>query len=65
VTRGPSTFKQTDLVRALKGAKEAGMDVERVEIDKAGKIVMVTGKPSADSPELSENPWDEVLDEDP
>jgi hypothetical protein len=55
----------TEHLIAPQGLLEAGMDVERVEIDKAGKIVMVTGKPSADSPELSENPWDEVLDEDP
>ncbi len=34
-------FKQSDLVRALKGAKTAGLNIARVEIDPAGKIVML------------------------
>lgn len=65
MARGPLTFRQQDLVRALKGAKAAGIEIARVEIDKAGKIVMVTGKPSTDLPPASENPWDEVLHENP
>jgi hypothetical protein len=64
VARGPLTFRQRDLVRALKGARAAGIEVVRVEIDKAGKIVLVTGKSSADLPS-SVNPWDEVLHENP
>ena len=65
MARGALTFRQRDLVRALKGAKAAGIEVARVEIDKAGTIVMVTGKPSTDSPNRSENPWDEVRHENP
>jgi len=42
--RGPATFKKEDLKRALRAAKEAGFDVQRVEIDKAGTIVMVTAQ---------------------
>jgi hypothetical protein len=64
MARGPLTFRQQDLVRALKGAKAAGIEVARVEIDKAGKIIMVTGKASTDLPPDSENPWDEVHHED-
>jgi hypothetical protein len=39
--RGPSTFKQSDLVRALRAARIAGVEVDRVEIDKSGRIVVV------------------------
>jgi hypothetical protein len=45
MARGPLTFRQRDLVRALKGAKAAGLEISKVEIDKDGKIVVVVGKP--------------------
>jgi hypothetical protein len=54
VTRGPCTFKQQDLVRALKGVKAAGIEVARIEIDKRGKIVIST--PRAPGP--AHNPYD-------
>jgi hypothetical protein len=34
-------FKKTDLTRALKGVREAGMEIGRIEISKEGVIVMV------------------------
>lgn len=40
--KGPAAFKQSDLTRALKGARAAGMKVDRVEIDPNGKIVMLS-----------------------
>jgi hypothetical protein len=43
--RGPSTFRQKDVTRALRAAAAAGIEVRRVEIDKDGKIVVVTCKP--------------------
>ena len=58
MARGPLTFRQQDLVRALKGAKAAGIDVARVEIDKSGKIVIVTGEGEPQDGERNE--WDEV-----
>ena len=45
MARGPLTFRQRDLVRALKGTKAAGLEVTKVEIDKDGKIVVIIGKP--------------------
>ena len=47
MARGPQTFKQRDLVRAIKGAKAAGVQVAKVEIDKDGKIAITIGKPDA------------------
>ena len=45
--RRVSPFKQIDVTRALKGAKAAGMDVAKVEIDKDGRIVVIIGEPDA------------------
>ncbi len=42
--RGPSTFRQADLTRAIKGARDAGVEVTRAEIAKDGKIIIVMGK---------------------
>lgn len=41
MSRGPQTFRQADLTRALKGAMKGGLSVKRVEIDKVGKIILV------------------------
>jgi hypothetical protein len=55
-------FRQTDLVRALKSAKLAGVSVARIEIDKEGKIVLVVGTPAEEKVEVAAtNPWDRVL----
>lgn len=40
-----STFKQQDVTRALRATHAAGVAVSRIEIDRAGKIVIVTGVP--------------------
>ncbi len=42
--RAPSTFKQGDITRAVKGAIAAGVDVARVEIDQTGKIIIQLAK---------------------
>ncbi|MFZ2079149.1 MAG: hypothetical protein WAV38_21365, partial [Xanthobacteraceae bacterium] len=61
MARGPCTFRQTDLKRAIKGAHAAGMEIARVEISKDGKIVMVPGKPEEPADASAEvNEWDSV-----
>jgi hypothetical protein len=56
---GPCTFKEVDLVRALKAAKRAGVEVARAEIAKDGKIVLVLNR-DRKVPTISEpNEWDE------
>lgn len=46
MSREPQSFKQTDLTKTIRGARKAGLDVKRVEIDRAGKIVIIIEKPA-------------------
>ena len=59
--RQPCNFRQTDLKRALKGARAAGMEIGRVEINKDGLIVIVPGKPSGVAISEETNEWNEVI----
>jgi hypothetical protein len=43
MSRGPARFKQSDVARAMKGAKNAGVDV-RVEIVLDGKMSIIPVK---------------------
>jgi hypothetical protein len=43
MTRRPPPFRQSDLTRALRGADAAGREIQRAEIDRDGKIVLVFG----------------------
>jgi hypothetical protein len=60
MSRAPQTFKQNDVTKACKGAVRAGLMVQRVEIDQAGKIVVFAGKPA--DPQIAQpvNEWDGV-----
>jgi hypothetical protein len=42
MTRAPATFRQQDVTKAVKAVAAAGVHIARVEIDKAGKIVIIT-----------------------
>jgi len=42
MSKAPSSFKQRDVAAAIKAARAAGLEVERVEVDREGKIVIVT-----------------------
>jgi hypothetical protein len=57
MTRGPLSFKESDLMRAIKCAIKAGLHVAGYEITKAGSIVVHVGKP-AEQTEPDSNPWD-------
>jgi hypothetical protein len=46
MSRGPNSFRQRDLTRAIRGAQAAGVEVARVEIEKDERIILVLGKPT-------------------
>lgn len=62
MSRGQQTFKERDVTKALKGALKAGMAVGRVEIDKDGKIVVVTARPedAVNKEKPEKNEWDRL-----
>jgi hypothetical protein len=60
MSRRPCIFKQRDVSKAVRAIVAAGVQIERVEVDRDGKIVIVTGKQLES---LGRNEWDEVLDD--
>jgi 3-keto-L-gulonate-6-phosphate decarboxylase len=59
MSRRQLTFRQNDVARAIKGAVAGGLTVQRVEVDKTGKIIVVVGEAGkTDAP--TENSWDSV-----
>jgi hypothetical protein len=57
--RAPSTFRQQDVTRAIRAAAAAGVHIARVEIDKAGKIVIITANGDDQLGKRQEaNEWD-------
>jgi len=60
MSRGPSISRR--LASVLKAAKNAELNVHRLEVEPTGKVVVLTGKEdhTADSND-TQNPWDEVL----
>ena len=61
MSRAPSTFRQQDITRAIKAATAAGVGIARIEIDKTGKIVIITAEPT-DQPaaKMEGNEWDRI-----
>ncbi|MGM4886297.1 hypothetical protein [Tardiphaga sp. 11_C7_N12_6] len=48
MSRGVQVFRQTDVTKAIRGAQNAGLAVDRFEIDKSGKIVVITSEQRRD-----------------
>jgi hypothetical protein len=61
MARAPSTFRQQDVTRAVKAVSAAGVHIARIEIDKAGKIVIITADATDQLGEITEgNEWDRI-----
>jgi hypothetical protein len=56
--RQPSNIRQTDVTRAVRGVRAAGVDVARVKINKAGTIVIETAHGSGGA-EIAAEDWNE------
>jgi hypothetical protein len=63
MSRAPSTFRQRDLKCALAAARQAGIDVAAVTVDKTGTIKIIAGKPESPGKDPDRNEWDTVLGE--
>jgi hypothetical protein len=46
--RGPCTFRQTDVTRALRAVRAAGFEHVRVEVDTDGRIILIAGNVGAE-----------------
>jgi hypothetical protein len=57
MARAPAIFRQADVTRAFRAAQAAGVRVARVEIDREGKIVIVTAD-ELEGERREENEWD-------
>ena len=60
MSRSTSTFRQSDLTRAIRGVRNAGGDVARAEIAKDGRIIIVVGEASNVSSSAELTPDDEL-----
>jgi len=54
MARAPSTFRQSDITRAIRAVRAAGVENVRVDITKDGKIGIVVGGEAPKEP----NEWD-------
>jgi hypothetical protein len=61
MARGPCTFRKRDVETAVKAVLDAGLHVARVEIDRAGKIVVTTAQALDTTAGAGGNEWDEVM----
>ena len=61
MARAPSTFRQQDVTRAVKAVSAAGVHIARIEIDKTGKIVIITpNTPDQPGKMMEANEWDRI-----
>lgn len=54
MSRAPATFRHSDVVRAVKAARNCGLSILRTEIGPDGKIVLVHGEADPQVNEVSE-----------
>jgi hypothetical protein len=57
MARGPAAFKQRDVTRALRATIAAGLGVQRIEIEKDGKIVVFPGVPKSETSGGTTTEW--------
>jgi hypothetical protein len=61
MTRALSTFRQRDLTKAVKAVAAAGVDIARVEVDRAGTIRIIAQGSEPKGEGRGANEWDTVL----
>ena len=64
MTRGPVTFKESDLMRAIRCAVRAGLHVAGFEITRTGNIRVHAGRPTEPVEDVDDNEWDKAVGHD-
>ena len=57
MARATCSFRKTDVTRAVKAVKAAGVTIVRVEIDPSGRIAIIAGSAN-DNQVKEQNEWD-------
>jgi hypothetical protein len=60
MSRGPCTYKERDAAALVRAVIKGGCEVERVEVDRSGRIVVITKKGDGVQGDAGGNEWDEV-----
>jgi hypothetical protein len=60
MSRRPALFRQMDVTNPIRGALKAGLPVRRVEIDAAGKIVVICAEEAPKQLEMADG-WEARL----
>jgi hypothetical protein len=60
MSRNLRTFRQIDLTRAIKGARDAGVNVARAQIAADGAITIIIGESGDVNTEIELTPEDEL-----
>jgi hypothetical protein len=58
MSRGPQSFRQNDLTKAVKALAAAGKSVAEIWVDKTGAHIVVVGAPDNPKPD-NRNEWDD------
>jgi len=62
MSRRPVNFRKRDITAAVEAVTAAGYTVLRVEVDKAGKISVITTRGTVEPDEVAErNEWDDAV----
>jgi hypothetical protein len=61
MSRRPCMFCETDVKRAVRAVRAAGIEIARVVFPQDGSFVVVPGKSGEGGNAEASNPWDEVL----
>ena len=58
MSRGPQTFRQRDLLKAIKVAHLAGMSIAEIRVDKDGAHIVTVAEPGKTVADRAPNSWD-------
>lgn len=61
MSHGPQRFRESEIRRAIKAARSAGLEIARLDINKDGGFAIIPGTPTEPSTQSAPpNPWDDA-----